>query len=331
MIKSVSPARLTHLLPRFSDQPIVVVGDLILDEFIWGRVDRISPEAPVPVVQVDRESVRLGGAANVAANLAVLGARPFLVGVAGKDDAGARLLERLEARKIRTDGVLLDPDRRTSVKTRVIAHHQQVCRIDRESRLALSRSLRGRVEKIYSDQIRKSRGIILSDYGKGVLAPATIERLVCLARQADQFMAVDPTPCHFPAYHGVSIITPNKKEAEQASGLRADDEDSLVRVGRALMKKSRAHSLLITRGEEGMMFFEEGEEITIPTMAREVFDVTGAGDTVIATLALAVAAGASVYEGALVANCAAGVAVGKLGTAAVTVEEILSCWDPSSG
>ena len=319
---SIESSRLARILHDFSDQTILVVGDLMLDEFIWGKVDRISPEAPVPVVKVVRETTHLGGAANVAANLASLGARPVPVGVIGTDANGDRLLEELRRRKISDQGVVKDPNRITSVKTRIIAHQQQVCRADREANNPVSKPLLGRMEDFCRQMIASTNGVILSDYAKGVLNCDLIRTLITQAREARKFLAVDPKADHFPFYQQASIIAPNKKELEQAAGSGIFDEDSLLGAGRTLLKSTSSDHLLITRGEEGMTLMEDDQHFHIPTVGREVFDVTGAGDTVIASLALGVAAGATVREAAILANHAAGAVVGKLGTAAVTVEEL---------
>jgi D-beta-D-heptose 7-phosphate kinase/D-beta-D-heptose 1-phosphate adenosyltransferase len=290
--------QLEKIVQQFSDQPVLVVGDLMLDRFVWGRVERISPEAPVPVVEVVKESVHLGGAANVACNLSVLKARPLLVGVVGGDEAGDRLIEELHRQEISSEGIVRDDGRATTIKTRIIAHNQQVCRTDREDKAPLSQ---GTVDQI--------RG-----------AYQTFQK----AREAKKFVAVDPKAGDFSVYRGASMVTPNKKEAARASGVEIVDERSLIHAGEKLLEVTASDDLLITRGEEGMTLFEGKEPYHIPTVAQEVFDVSGAGDTVIASLTLAVAAGASITEAAILANHAAGVAVGKLGTAAATGEEILS-------
>ena len=316
--------QLQKIIEQFSDQPILVVGDLILDRFVWGRVERISPEAPVPVVEVERESVHLGGAANVACNLVVLKGQPLLVGVIGCDEAGERLVEELHRLNISSEGVIRDSDRMTTIKTRIIAHHQQVCRTDRESTTALSQGVLGKLRGVYQAFLNQVKGVILSDYAKGALSQTLIPDLIQDSREAENFLAVDPKAGDFSIYHGASIITPNKKEAERASGVEIVDELSFIQAGQKLLEIIASDYLLITRGEEGMTLFEGQEQTHIPTVAREVFDVTGAGDTVVASLTLAVAAGASIREAATLANHAAGVAVGKLGTAAATPEEILS-------
>lgn len=316
--------QLQKVVQQFSDQPILVVGDLMLDRFVWGRVDRISPEAPVPVVEVVKETVHLGGAANVAYNLAVLKARPLLVGVVGSDEAGDRLVEELHRQEISSEGIVRDQGRSTTIKTRIIAHNQQVCRTDREDKTPFSQGTVDQMRSAYQTLLEQAQGMILSDYAKGALSAALVVDLIQEARQAKKFLAVDPKSDDFSVYRGASIVTPNKKEAVRASGVEIVDEASFIQAGEKLLEVIASDYLLITRGEEGMTLFEGKEHSHIPTVAREVFDVSGAGDTVIASLTLAVAAGASIRDAAILANHAAGVAVGKLGTAAATGEEILS-------
>ena len=316
--------QLQKVVEQFSDQPILVVGDLMLDRFVWGRVERISPEAPVPVVEVVKETVHLGGAANVAYNLAVLKARPLLVGVVGSDEAGDRLVEELHRQEISSEGVVRDKGRSTTIKTRIIAHNQQVCRTDREDKTPLSQGTVDQMRSTFQTLLEQVQGMILSDYAKGALSAALVVDLIQEARQAKKFLAVDPKSDDFSVYRGASIVTPNKKEAVRASGVEIVDEASFIQAGEKLLEVIASDYLLITRGEEGMTLFEGKEHSHIPTVAREVFDVSGAGDTVIASLTLAVAAGASIRDAAILANHAAGVAVGKLGTAAATGEEILS-------
>lgn len=316
--------QLQKVVQQFSDQPILVVGDLMLDRYVWGRVERISPEAPVPVVEVVKETVHLGGAANVAYNLAVLKARPLLVGVVGRDEAGDRLVEELHRQEISSEGIVRDKGRSTTIKTRIIAHNQQVCRTDREDKTPLSQGTVDQIRSAYQPLLEQAKGMILSDYGKGALSAALVVGLIQEARRTKKFLAVDPKAGDFSVYRGASIVTPNQKEAVRASGVEIVDEASFIQAGEKLLEVTASDYLLITRGEEGMTLFDGKEHSHIPTVAREVFDVSGAGDTVIASLTLAVAAGASIRDAAILANHAAGVAVGKLGTAAASGEEILS-------
>lgn len=319
-----SNQQLQKVVQQFSDQPILVVGDLMLDRYVWGRVERISPEAPVPVVEVVKETVHLGGAANVAYNLAVLKARPLLVGVVGRDEAGDRLVEELHRQEISSEGIVRDKGRSTTIKTRIIAHNQQVCRTDREDKTPLSQGTVDQIRSAYQPLLEQAKGMIISDYAKGACSAPLVVDLIQEARQAKKFLAVDPKAGDFSVYRGASIVTPNKKEAVRASGVEIVDEASFIQAGEKLLEVTASDYLLITRGEEGMTLFDGKEHSHIPTVAREVFDVSGAGDTVIASLTLAVAAGASIRDAAILANHAAGVAVGKLGTAAASGEEILS-------
>lgn len=322
--RSVSVERLSEVVSGFSGCRIAVIGDLILDEFVWGNVERISPEAPVPVVDVIRESEHLGGAANVALNLTSLGAEVDLVGVVGQDAAAKRLAENLASSGISTDSIVGDSDRRTTIKTRIIAHHQQVCRTDRETKKSLDPTIRENVTSHSRASIGKADAVVLSDYGKGVLSDEMATLLIQCCREKGKFVAVDPKVNDFSHYAQASIITPNKWEAELASGVSIFDEVSLEQAGRMILQIASADDVLITRGDQGMSLISHQERLDIPTVAREVFDVTGAGDTVIATLALGVAAGATVHEAAVLANHAAGVVVGKLGTASASVDELLA-------
>ena len=318
-------ARVAALLTAVRRTRLIVLGDLILDEFLWGTVDRISPEAPVPVVQVERESVMPGGAANVASNVQALGGQPFLVGVVGDDAAGHRLRQLLSAQGMETGGIAVDASRPTTIKTRVVAHHQQVVRIDRERAAPVSRAVGEQCLTALMEQLTVARGVIVEDYGKGVVTPALVTATVQLARRARRIITVDPKQEHFAYYRGVTTITPNRAEASQAAGLKIHDRPSLLAAGRKLLARLRSESVLITLGEDGMCLFERGGRATqIPTVAREVFDVSGAGDTVIAAFTLLRAAGATLVEAARLANAAAGVVVGKIGTATCSPQELMT-------
>ena len=317
-------SRVQALLAAARRTRLIVFGDLILDEFIWGAVDRISPEAPVPVVQVTRESAMPGGAANVAANVAALGGQPFLVGVVGDDPAGRRLRQLLSERGLETQGISVDRSRPTTVKTRIVAHHQQVVRFDREQTTPVDQALGRQALEALAAQLKVARGVIIEDYGKGVVAPTIIRAVIGAARRAKRLITVDPKPAHIASYQGVTALTPNRHEAAQAAGMPIADRESLIAAGRRLMQRLKPEALLITLGEDGMCLFERGGKATqIPTVAREVFDVSGAGDTVIAAFTLFRAAGASFVEAARLANAAAGVVVGKVGTATCSPQELL--------
>ncbi len=319
-----------RLVEGFSKASIVVIGDLILDRYIWGKVSRISPEAPVPVVEVVREDFLLGGATNVAANIVSLGGRVSVAGVTGNDRARDVLIRLMDEKGIDTSGVITD-ERPTTVKTRVIAHHQQVVRFDKEDHSKINSELLKKILHYVHEKIKKDNinAIIISDYKKGVVSKELIKGILRYSRPAGIFVAVDPKVGHFPFYRGVSIITPNLKEASEGSGIEIKDEHTLFKAGKKLLKGLNLEAVLITRSEEGMSLFMKNEgkkdEIKhyyIPTRAKKVFDVTGAGDTVIATFTLARASGASMIEACEIANYAAGIVVGEIGTATVTPEQL---------
>ncbi len=315
--------RLNKILAGFPKAKILVVGDIMMDRFIWGKVSRISPEAPVPVVAVEKETFLFGGAANVVHNIHALGGDVLLVGVVGEDEMGERLLKGLSQAGIETRGVLIERARQTTMKTRIIAHHQQVVRIDRETTEHLQSSTARGLSALLKENLRRFDGVILSDYGKGVLTRGLIHSTIRMARRAGRFVLVDPKLKNFSFYKGARVVTPNTAEASSASGMPITDLTSLKKAGRLLIRKLRCDALVITRGEEGMAIFESHKEpFFVPTVAKEVYDVTGAGDTVIATMALALASGADVREAASLANYAAGIVVGKMGTATVSPQEL---------
>ncbi|MBU2572541.1 MAG: D-glycero-beta-D-manno-heptose-7-phosphate kinase [Elusimicrobia bacterium] len=321
--------RLRRIIDRFGSQRVAVLGDLMLDRYIRGSVRRISPEAPVPVVQVREEHTVAGGAGNVAANLAALGARPGLIALTGRDNAARELSDILSAAGVETGSLISDPAAFTIEKTRVIAEHQQVVRFDREPAFKLSPSLQKAALNAVEEHLKAGAGaLILSDYGKGLLTPHVIEAAIQLCRKRGVPVFVDPKVEHFHRYKKVTCLTPNTTEACQGMRLlQKDGRDAVEELGKKIVGTLKCLSLLITRGEHGMTLFNNTggrmKVLHIPTKAREVYDVTGAGDTVISALALASAAGATLEEAALLSNFAAGIVVGKLGTAAVTREELL--------
>ena len=303
----------------------LVIGDLMLDEYLWGKAERISPEAPVQIVDVTREELRLGGAGNVANNLSELGVQVSVCSVIGDDENGNALLDIFVNKHIATNPIFRDPARRTSRKTRVVAAHQQIIRIDRESRAALSPDMERSVCAWIENNISKYNIILLSDYLKGVLTSRVLSTTFDTALKAHVPVLVDPKGSDFIRYNGATILTPNKKEAEAASGITIRDADSLELAAATIMKQVGLEYLLITRSEEGMsLFSSKTGSVHIPTVAREVFDVSGAGDTVIAALAAGMAAGADILKAAELANVAAGIAVNKLGTSTVTPTELIN-------
>ncbi len=313
-----------NLLKNLPETGVLIIGDLIVDRYLKGTVERISPEAPVPVVEVSDEELRLGGATNVANNISSLGGKVFITGVIGNDGMGNELLRELQEKGINTDGIVEVKNRFTTVKTRVVAHNrQQVVRFDKEMKSDISKKTQSLLLDYIRDCLAEIRAIIIADYCKGVVTKSLIKKLLELTRSR-VFVAVDPKIGHFDLYKGVSIITPNVSEASFGSGINiTDDDKTLRRAGDILLKKLQTKAVLITRGDKGMTLFEERGKIShIPTFAKEVYDVTGAGDTVIAAFTLYHAAGASLKEAAEFANHAAGIVVGEAGTAVVTPEEI---------
>jgi rfaE bifunctional protein kinase chain/domain len=319
----VNSATGAALLKRFSHLKVLVIGDLMLDHFLWGSVSRISPEAPVPVVEVSRETERAGGAGNVAINIAALGAEVFVVGAVGQDRTADRLLSLFQGSpSIHVDSVIQTPDRPTISKTRIIAHNQQVVRVDREQRSDLNAATRKALWEKIRALLPRVDAVILSDYGKGVIDPALIHQLIPLARKRNLPITVDPKVENFAYYRQVTCVTPNLAEAMAGAHVtRVGSEEDIQRLGEKILKSLNATSVLITRGEKGMSLFEKKKSpVHIPTRAREVYDVTGAGDTVISALTLALAAGAPLRAAAELANYAAGIVVGKLGTATANRE-----------
>jgi D-beta-D-heptose 7-phosphate kinase/D-beta-D-heptose 1-phosphate adenosyltransferase len=330
-LRRLRPARARRLLRSLRGRRLLVVGDLMLDEFLWGRAARLSPEAPVPVVQVTRESFHVGGAGNVAANVCALGGEAVLAGVVGEDEAAERLREGLRACGV-LGRLVPAPGRPTTLKTRIIAQHQQVVRADRERSDELGGDVEAALIEAAAASVAGCHAVIVSDYDKGVVTRRLVRALVSRARRRGIPVLVDPKVRHLARYRGASVVTPNQLEAAEASGMAIVDEPSLAAAGRRLLGALRCRAVLITRGERGMARFERGREpLLIPAAAREVFDVTGAGDTVIATLGLALAAGAELGEAAALANAAAGVVVAKLGTATAEPEELLQALQGDRG
>lgn len=325
------PLSTSAVLAGIAGRRLAVVGDAMLDHFVWGSVDRISPEAPVPVVRVREETWKLGGAANVAAGIRALGAEARFFGLCGRDEAAAMLRGLLGERGIAADGLVADAARPTTLKTRIIAHHQQVCRTDREDDGPVDQA--GIAALV--DGLRRGGpfdGIVLSDYGKGVLTEASLPALLGAAREAGVPVVVDPKRGDYAKYRGATSLTPNQREAEQACGHAITGPDDLRRAGRRLLDLTGADAVLITRGEQGMALYEQsGAEHHLPAAATTVYDVTGAGDTVIAVYTACLAAGATHLEAARLANHAAGLAVRELGTAAVTLDQLRAALPDGTG
>lgn len=307
---------------------VLVVGDLMMDEYLWGDVDRISPEAPVQVVAVNREEFTLGGSGNVVNNLAALGARVSVVGVIGTGSDGRLLLEKFNSLGVDTRGIIQEPDRPTTRKTRIIAAHQHVLRIDRETRKEISGSNFAEMTKTIIDQIPGVDVVLISDYGKGVVTPALIAAIVEAAGKHNRCVIADPKGLDFTKYAGVSLITPNRKEASLVSGVEIKDNAGLLLAAEKILGAVDVGRLLITCGPDGMVLFEKNSPpYQIRSKARQVFDVSGAGDTVLSTLGLAIASGLSFRQSADIANTAAGIVVGKLGTATISQQELADALD----
>ena len=325
MKKTPTLKRFKEILKRFEGQEIIVVGDIMLDHFIKGSVSRISPEAPVPVVAVNNEFFVAGGAGNVAVNLAALGAKPVMISVIGHDIGGEMLKGILQSKGIAVYGIAQDKERPTTQKIRVMAEQQQIVRFDRESKKNISRDIAAACMKSFELAVKTAKAVILSDYGKGMLSDQNIKAIIEKCRKRKIPVCVDPKIDNFRKYKNITCMTPNTKEAWEGAGESPKaGEEAIIKLGNKILKMLHADSILITRSADGMSLFEKGKKLptTIPTMAREVYDVTGAGDTVISVFTLALAAGAGLTEAAVLSNYAAGIVVGKSGTATTTRKEI---------
>ena len=327
----LQPARVRQILSAAAKSRILVLGDVMLDQFIWGSVARISPEAPVPVVDFSHESFMPGGAANVARNLTTFAVTTELFGAVGNDSAAGQLRKLLREQRIGCAGLVASATRRTSLKTRIVAHQQQVVRIDRETRDGITPELTRRLLTALKAQLKKADAVIVGDYGKGVVTQTLLNEVKALCRERGVWLSLDPKPVHDLNLSNLSLITPNRKEAFELAKLEDDTRNpnpladkNLMLVAERLLNELRPAVLLITLGELGMLLCQRNQPpVHIPTVAQEVFDVSGAGDTVIATFTLAVAAGASPLEAAILSNHAAGIVVGKVGTATTSPEELL--------
>lgn len=314
------------LIDKFKGKEIIVIGDVMLDHFVKGSVSRISPEAPVPVVSVEQEDFVAGGAGNVAVNLAVLGAKPKVISVLGDDANGIILKQFLENKGADVSKMVVDETRPTTQKVRIIAERQQVVRVDRESKTNINKEISAECFANFKEALKTAKGVIMSDYGKGMLSDHNIQDIIKACRAKNIPVCVDPKIDNFLKYKNITCMTPNTKEAWEGMGLPPKkDEESILNLGKRILKTLKADSILITRSAQGMSLFENGKNpkvTTIKATAKEVFDVTGAGDTVISVLTLALACKASLKDAAFIANEAAGLVVGKLGTATVTTDEI---------
>jgi len=313
------------IISKFSKAKILVVGDLILDEFIWGSCSRISPEAPVPVVWAERESYMPGGSSNVASNIRALKGNVYIAGVVGLDQRAEKLIELLSAEGVTTEGIITDPSRPTTLKTRIIAGHQQVVRVDREKVDYLTPSILKDIVSYAEKTISRVDAVIIEDYGKGVITPALLKPIIKCAQKNKKIIMVDPKEEHLLYYKGVTSLTPNNYEASAVTGIKIKGDKTLKAAGEKILKQLKSESVLITLGEKGMCLFEKNGKVThISTAAQEVFDVSGAGDTVISVFTLALTCGASLRDAARIANIAAGIVVGKVGVAVVNQKELIN-------
>lgn len=326
-MNQITQQRADELLRRASERSIIVYGDVMLDEFVWGEVTRISPEGPVPVVDVRRESVHLGGAANVLANVVALGARASVVGVIGNDRAGERVRAELKETGVHVpdETLIVDENRPTTLKTRIIAHNQLVVRTDREQRKPVDAETEVRIIEVLTNALREADAFVVSDYDKGAVTPRVLAEILPVAYKRDIPVLIDPKIRNFDAYRPSTLVTPNHHEALRLTNMEDHSDEALKRAAHLIRARLDCESVLITRGERGMMLLESYHEpVYVETVAREVYDVTGAGDTVIATLAVALSAKASMLEAAILANHAAGIVVGKVGTATASAEELIN-------
>jgi len=324
MIK-LSENRIKELKDNFESKRIAIIGDMMLDGYYWGDVKRVSPEAPVPVLEVEEEFFRFGGAANVALNVLALGGIPVPIGVIGYDNNGTIFTSLLTESKIIAEGILIDETRPTTTKTRVIADSQHVVRIDKESKNYINDEMQDKIFDFINNKVNEFDGIILQDYNKGVLTEKLIERIVELANKKNVLITVDPKFNNFFAYKNVTVFKPNRKEAEEKLGIKITSSEDVTFAGNRLMDKLNSKYLLMTLSEEGVAVFEKGkEEKRMPTKARKVADVSGAGDTVISTLTMALAAGADILEASYLANYAGGIVCGEVGIVPVDREKLFT-------
>ncbi len=324
VVVSFTEQRLNELLGNFKGKKVAVVGDLMVDRYYWGNVSRISPEAPVPVVEVVQEQVRLGGAANVANNIQTLGGEPMLVGLVGNDHPGQVFLDILKERNLLSKGIVTDASRPTTIKTRVIANSQHVVRIDNESKIECPEHIKHLIVDAVKYNIHELDAIIIEDYNKGVVTKEVIRELIAVATKYNKIITVDPKFNNFLEYKNVTVFKPNRREVEDVIGGRLKTNPDVEKAGKQLLAELNAENVLITRSEEGMSLFESNGEITHDsTIATNVQDVSGAGDTVISTLTMALAAGASIREAATLSNCAAGIVVAEVGIVAIQPKQLI--------
>lgn len=314
--------KLLNILEHFKGKKILVIGDIMLDKYVWGDVSRISPEAPVQVVNVLKETYEPGGAANVANNISALTGKAFMAGITGNDDARGILLEDLKNKNINVDGIFIDNDKPTTQKIRIIGKSQQLLRVDYEKKEHVHKEIEDKMTVFFNRIMEQVDVVVVSDYAKGVITPAICEKLIQTAKNNNKVIIVDPKPKHMNLYANATLTTPNNAEASEMTGIEEGSDDVVLEMGKKLLRELNSN-ILITRGEKGMSLFEKDGNVThIPAKAKEVYSLIGAGDTVVATIAMAIASGADLKDAAVLSNIAAGIKVGKIGTASVSVEEI---------
>ncbi len=322
---NISKDELNGIRQSFEGKKIAVVGDMMLDGYFWGDVKRISPEAPVPVVEIEEEFFRFGGAANVALNILKLGGIPFPVGIIGNDEDGKKFNELLQKENINSDGIIVDSSRPTTIKTRVIAENQHIVRIDRESKTDISGDIENNILSVIRNKISELDAIILQDYNKGVLTKRLIKEIIKLANDHNKIITVDPKFDNFLEYKNVTVFKPNKKETENIFGIRIQSDEDIIKAGERLLDKLQSKYVLLTLGELGVALFENKNSVKrIPTKARKVADVSGAGDTVISTLTMALAANADIYTSAYLANYAGGLVCEEVGIVPVEIDKLFN-------
>ena len=321
----ISKERLTEIKNNFSGKNIMVIGDMMLDGYYWGKVKRISPEAPVPIVELNNEFLRFGGAANVALNILKLNGNPLPIGVVGNDQGAEDFKKLFKDLGISQDGIITDPDRPTTIKTRVIADQQHVVRIDRESKKYINNDIEETIFKKVKEHIEKTDAIILQDYNKGVLTKSLIRNVINLANQNNKIITVDPKFNNFLEFENVTVFKPHKNEAENIFGIRIDSDKDIELAGKRLLNNLKSKYILLTLGKRGIALFENDKEVKrIPTKARKVSDVSGAGDTVISTLTMALAAGTDIYEAAYFANYAGGLVCEEVGIVPIDIDKLFN-------
>ena len=331
-MKNISIRRFKSLVNGIKGKKIAIIGDVMVDRYFLGKVARISPEAPVPVVDIEQEFSLFGGAANVGNNIKSLGGEPFLIGIVGDDNTGSFFIELLKSNQFDSGGIVIDKSRPTTIKTRIIADNQHVVRTDRESRDEINKKIENKIIAVLEERINEFDGIILEDYNKGVMKKGIIHKTISLANSNDIPVTIDPKFNNFFEYKKATVFKPNQREVESKLGITFSDESKLIDAGKKLINKLDCKNVLITRGENGMTLFKNnGEVIHVQTRAKEIHDVSGAGDTVIATLTSIIVAGGDIEEAASIANYAAGIVCGEVGVVPIDIDKLKKNFTEDNG